>query len=104
MYSAGLDPAPINVVDHQRPDYPTAKKIYNYAGFKHVPAGKAKRGDLVFYGLAGDPGSVTHVAMFLGNGFVLESITLPGVSENPTYSSFRGGAYTMRADAVRLTG
>lgn len=38
MYSAGLDPAPINVVDHQRPDYPTAKKLYNYSGFKHVPA------------------------------------------------------------------
>jgi cell wall-associated NlpC family hydrolase len=104
MYSAGLDPAPINVVDHQRPDYPTTKKLYAYARFKHVPAGEAQRGDLVFYGHAGDPSSVTHVAMFLGNGFVLESITSLGVSEDHYYESFRSGAYTMRPDAVRLVG
>jgi len=104
MYSAGLDPVPINVVDHQRPDYPTAKKLYGYTGFKHVPAGAAKRGDLVFFGLASDPKSVTHVAMFLGNGFVLESITSLGVSEDHYYESFRSGAYTMRPDAVRLVG
>lgn len=104
MYSAGLDPAPINVVDHQRPDYPTAKKLYNYSGFKHVPASKAKRGDLLFFGLASDSKSVTHVALFLGNGWVLESITSLGVSQDRYYTSFRDGKYIMRADAVRLVG
>ena len=104
MYSAGVDPAPINVVDHQRPDYPTAKKLYNYEGFKHVPASKAKRGDLVFFGPAGDSRSITHVAMFLGNGYVLESITSLGVSQDHYYTSFRDGKYVMRSDAVRLVG
>lgn len=42
--------------------------------------------------------------MVLGNGYVLESITSLGVSQDRYYTSFRSGAYTMRADAVRLAG
>lgn len=101
MYHAGIDPKPINVVDHQGPDYPTAQKLYDYAGFEHVPVADAKRGDMVFYGPKGSD-RVTHVAMFLDNGFVLEAITSLGVSEDHYYTSFRGGDFVQRPDAVRI--
>lgn len=104
MYSAGIEPRPINVVDHQRPSYPTAQQLYNHPGFKHVPRSQAKRGDMVFFGPANRPERITHVAMFLGNGYVLEAIPSTGVSEDRFYESYRSGSYVIRPDAVRIVG
>nr|NLI50855.1 hypothetical protein [Propionibacterium sp.] len=104
MYSAGIDPQPINVVDHQRPRYPTAQKLYNYDGFLHVPVDEARRGDLVFYGPADNPERITHVALVLGNGYVLEALPGSGVSQDRFYERYRGGAYEIRPEAVRVVG
>ena len=104
MYSAGIDPQPINVVDHQRPNYPTARKLYLHEGFKHVPLDEVKRGDLVFFGPTDNPDRITHVAMFLGNGYVLEAIPTRGVSQDRYYESYRSGSYAIHADAVRVVG
>ena len=104
MYSAGIDPQPINVVDHQRPRYPTAQKMYAYEGFRHVPVDEVRRGDLVFYGPTDRPDRITHVALFLGNGYVLEAIPTRGVSQDRFYEAYRGGSYEIRPDAVRVVG
>lgn len=40
-----------------------------YNAGRHVPPSQAKRGDLIFYG----PGGGQHVALFLGNGQMLEA-------------------------------
>ncbi len=104
MYAAGIDPQPINVVDHQRPRYPTAQKLYGYDGFRHVPLDEARRGDLVFYGPADEPERITHVVLFLGDGHVLEAIPSSGVREARYYENYRSGAYEARGDAVRVVG
>lgn len=47
---------------------------------RKIPPSQAKRGDLIFYG----PGGTQHVAIYLGNGRVLESASSYGkVSINP---------------------
>lgn len=103
MYAAGLDPAPINVVDHQGPAYPTAQKLYDYKGFVKIPVDEAKRGDMIFYGPK-DEDRITHVNLFLGNGYVLESIPTIGVSEDHFYTDYRDGTYGPKPYAVRVTG
>ncbi|MFZ4584242.1 MAG: NlpC/P60 family protein [Acidimicrobiia bacterium] len=40
-----------------------------YASFPHVPLGALEPGDLVFYG----PGGGNHVAMYIGNGLMIEA-------------------------------
>jgi cell wall-associated NlpC family hydrolase len=45
-----------------------------YDAGRKVPPSQAKRGDLIFYG----PGGGQHVAMYLGNGQMLEASSLAG--------------------------
>lgn len=51
---------------------------------RKIPPSQAKRGDLIFYG----PGGTQHVAIYLGNGQVLEEASSYGkVSVNPLRTS-----------------
>jgi len=45
-----------------------------YDAGRHVPPSQAKRGDLIFYG----PGGAQHVALYLGNGQMLEASSAAG--------------------------
>jgi cell wall-associated NlpC family hydrolase len=45
-----------------------------YTAGRHIPPSQAKRGDLIFYG----PGGSQHVALYLGNGQMLESSSAAG--------------------------
>lgn len=45
-----------------------------YTAGRHVPPSQAKRGDLIFWG----PGGSQHVAIYLGNGQMLESSSAAG--------------------------
>lgn len=45
-----------------------------YSAGRHVSPSQAKRGDLIFYG----PGGTQHVAMYLGNGQMLEASSAAG--------------------------
>ena len=74
LYSAGLDPQPINVIDHGGPTYRTSKELYSYTRFQHVPVSQRKRGDLLFYTSNGSASGVYHVAIYLGNGQMMESV------------------------------
>lgn len=102
LYHAGLDPEPINVVDHAG-DQKTATELYRYPGFKKVPVEQRRRGDFVFYGP--DDGRITHVVLYLGDGYVLEALPPRGTSEDKFYESWfnHGRTYSMKPYAVRVT-
>ena len=70
LYTAGLDPQPINVVKHAWPSYRTSQELYAYPRFQHVPLGQRQRGDLIFYTTSG---TVTHVAIYLGDDMVVHT-------------------------------
>lgn len=72
LYSAGLDPQPINVVKHAEPNYRTSVELYAHGGLKSVPRSQMRKGDLVFFSRT-SRGPVTHVALCLGGGQVIES-------------------------------
>ncbi|MBC6451570.1 C40 family peptidase [Actinokineospora xionganensis] len=44
-----------------------------YAAGKKVPLNQLEPGDLIFWGSGDNPGSTTHVAMFVGNGKLIEA-------------------------------
>ncbi|MGI9155184.1 MAG: C40 family peptidase, partial [Marmoricola sp.] len=47
--------------------------VAQYAATTHISAGQLRPGDLVFWGTTGSPGSIHHVAMYLGNGMILHA-------------------------------
>ncbi|MGL6233887.1 MAG: C40 family peptidase [Segniliparus sp.] len=64
-----------------------------YRSGRHVPVSQARRGDMLFYG----PNGTQHVALYLGNGWMLES---PESGERVHVARVRTGG--MCPDAVRL--
>ena len=75
IYSAGVDPQPINVLHHAEPTYRTSQQLYKDPYLQHVPLSQRQRGDLLFWTSGG---VIVHVAMDLGNGTFVEA-NLPGV-------------------------
>jgi len=72
LYSAGVDPYPVSCVRHSKAGYEyESRNLWQNKKFKTVSYSKKKRGDLIFY--KGSSGSVNHVAIYLGNGKVIES-------------------------------
>lgn len=74
LYSAGLDPQPITVDAHVLPDYRTSLELYEHPQLKHLALADRRRGDLLFW-RSDDTGRVSHVAIFLGRGRVLEAVS-----------------------------
>jgi cell wall-associated NlpC family hydrolase len=72
LYSAGLDPRPISVLKHPLPEYRTSLELYRHPRLRHVSATKMRRGDLVFWKKR-TTGRVNHVAIYLGDGKILEA-------------------------------
>lgn len=70
MYAGGRVVPSVTTKLHQRQDFGTATAIYE-SGLRRVPLSERKRGDLVFYGPAG---SMTHMAIYLGRGRVVEAV------------------------------
>lgn len=66
---------------------------YQYQRGTHVPASEAKRGDLLFWG----PGGSQHVAIYLGNGMMIEA---PQSGQNVSITPVRWSGMT--PNAVRL--
>jgi len=48
-----------------------------YAGVTHISFSQLRPGDLIFWGTNRDPNAIYHVAMYIGNGLVVEA-TVPG--------------------------
>ena len=70
LYTAGLDPQPIDVIKHAWPSYRTSQELYAYPRFQHVPLAQRQRGDLIFYTTSG---TVTHVAIYLGDDMIVHT-------------------------------
>lgn len=70
MYAGGRVLPSVNTDLHQRQDFGTATAIFE-SGLRRVPLSERKRGDLVFYG---PKGSMTHMAIYLGNDRVVEAV------------------------------
>ncbi len=100
LHSAGLDLTPITVMRHQQPGFRTAAAIYD-APMRHLPVGQRRRGDLLFW--SDSRGHITHMAIYLGEGRIVESsVSGGGVATRgmrPSTASLR----TM-PDAVRPFG
>ena len=71
IYAAGYDPQPINVVKHAEPTYRTSQQLYAHKSFLSIPIAQRQRGDLIFFG--SKAGVVHHVAIYLGNGTMMEA-------------------------------
>lgn len=70
MYAGGRVVPSVTTYLHQRQDFGTATAIYE-SGLRRVPLSERRRGDLVFYGPAG---SMTHMAVYLGNDRIVEAV------------------------------
>ena len=82
-YAAGVDLWPSNPYRHQFPAYEyESRYIYKNEKLQKVSWGDRKRGDLIFY--ANQYGTITHVAIYLGNDRVIHS-WLTGVIESTVY-------------------
>lgn len=71
LYSAGLDPQPINVVRHAEPTYRTSQMLYGDKKLATKKLAERQRGDLIFWADSG--GVVRHVAIYLGGGRIIEA-------------------------------
>ncbi|MDH4160030.1 MAG: NlpC/P60 family protein [Actinomycetota bacterium] len=70
MHAGGLVLPTVTTYLHQRQDFGTATAIYE-SGLTRVPFAQRKRGDLVFWGYRG---SMAHMALYLGDGRILEAV------------------------------
>ncbi len=72
LYAAGVDPYPVSCVRHSKAGYEyESRNLWTNKKFKSIPYTKKQRGDLIFY--KGRGGAIIHVAIYLGNGKVIES-------------------------------
>ena len=72
LYAAGVDPYPVSCLRHSKPGYEyESRNLWANKKFKSVPYTQKQRGDLVFY--RSRAGAIIHVAIYLGNGKVIES-------------------------------
>lgn len=73
MYATGVDPYPISVIRHSQPGYEyESRNFWASTKLKAVAVKDRARGDLIFY--QNKAGTVIHVAIYLGNNKVIESV------------------------------
>lgn len=66
-----------------------------YAGLRQVPVAEAAPGDLIFYADGPDPGSIHHVALYLGDGLMLTAprtgdvVKVAALWRTPVYGAVR---------------
>jgi len=72
LYAAGIEMPGINPATHSKAGHEyESRNIWERGVFPKVSYSNKKRGDLIFY--CGSSGVVNHVAIYLGNGKVIES-------------------------------
>jgi hypothetical protein len=70
MYAGGRVLPTVTTYQHQRRDFGTASAIFD-SGLPRVALADRQRGDLIFYGPSG---SISHMAIYLGNDRVIEAV------------------------------
>ena len=71
----------------------SARSQYTYVD--HVPLSQMRPGDLVFYGTNRDPNQIFHVAIYIGNGMVMEAKTYGSTAGTRAYDSSWGASSLM---------
>jgi cell wall-associated NlpC family hydrolase len=66
-----------------------------YAYVDKVPLAQMRPGDLVFYGTNRDPNQMFHVAIYIGNGMVMEAKTYGSTAGTRAYNSSWGASSLM---------
>lgn len=92
MYAVGLDPYPIDTVKHAAPTYRTSRELYAHPALLHVPVAERERGDLLFWA---EDGRIYHVAIYLGDGRMIEATPPQGRVTSVRLAN-------LRPEAVRL--
>lgn len=73
LYAAGFDPAPATPLRHATEEY-TSRTLYSLTpNMIPVDLKDIQRGDLVYYVSKPSSKTIIHVAIYLGNGYVIES-------------------------------
>ena len=73
LYAAGFDPYPATPAHHALPENEyDSRTLYNQTPMQHVSYSNIKRGDLIYY-KSGRGNIIIHVAIYLGNGRVIEA-------------------------------
>ena len=87
LYAAAFDPAPATPAHHAKPENEyDSRTMYRYLNVRHVSVSEMKRGDLIFYNARGTS-TIIHVAIYLGDGKVIESWP-PGVTDRYGVASY----------------
>ncbi len=71
LYAAGFDPYPASPQHHSYTEY-DSRTMFFQTPMLHVNYSQRKRGDLIYYKSA-RTGALIHVAIYLGNGKIIES-------------------------------
>lgn len=72
LYAAGFDPYPATPEHHSYTEY-DSRTLWNEVDMPHIDPGELQRGDLVFYKKKQTSALINHIAIYLGNGKVIEA-------------------------------
>ena len=72
LYAAGFDPYPATPEHHSYTEY-DSRTLWNEVDMPHIDPSEMERGDLVFYKKKASSKYINHVAICLGNGYVIEA-------------------------------
>lgn len=72
LYAAGFDPYPATPEHHSYTEY-DSRTLWNEVDMPHIDPAEMQRGDLVFYKRTQKAKLINHIAIYLGNGYVIEA-------------------------------
>ena len=85
LYAAGINPTSVSVVTHSQSSHLYGSRDLGNDSKLGITVSSPERGDLVFY--YNSSGVITHVALYVGDGYVIESQTYSGVIKRSMWSS-----------------
>ena len=72
LYAAGFDPYPATPEHHSYTEF-DSRTLWNEVEMRHVSVDEMERGDLIFYKKNNRATLINHIAIYLGNGYVIEA-------------------------------
>lgn len=72
LYAAGFDPYPATPEHHSYTEY-DSRTLWSEVDMPHIDPADMQRGDLIFYRKTEKAKLINHIAIYLGNGYVIEA-------------------------------